>query len=537
MATSSIISRNTYRPKGQPRVIHERGRAPTALEIGRSDGKEFRYLNDKYSSKITHWYPCAKKRSHEKGEVFIFRLLPALKMVMVNASTDQEERIATFVSGREPDGMLNSDVIRRVGVIEHFGPGQLVSFIPSLPYVPENQEYPLYSSPSDNPYQLLRKALWEQGNRLKKEWLPLIMVPKEIDEYRVQMKMKSQRRSEMLLPMPKERFFAYGLIYRGHNPETGKDFLFDGTAYGALAGHGLQIISFNTQVFKALQRAYRQRMESDDDTENDRFIFPDPADADAGTLNYIWNPKFPNPVTGDEKDTIGYDATVSRKYFTNPEQGRKINLELDQEFLDQYYQSWEPWSEILRGTYGVELVQLLARFFPELKGPCKMAWQSHKSLMEAWEKAFHDGPDEFDFYDLLHRKYAEDRDQEESEEQKETGNSTGKATSPHRESSRLSREPSVTRDATEERRDDFVQEAVRESIPHEDNLARGGRAATAMTQRGKTRPRVLGTRQPASERNVGAVEDMKVTSADFSIPPEQDRRQETVETGQEQNQF
>jgi len=447
MATATMATTNQkpyFVPSGKLRNVHEAGRAPTASEIGCTDRKEFRYIHPKWDGKITHWFPCAKRKSHDQeGVCFVCRFLPAL-----TPSVNEHPGAASpFQPGREQDGSLHSNTVRRVGIIDNFGSLRPVSFIPSLPFVPGNQNYPMYSSPADNPYQLLRAALWEKGSRLKKEWIPLIMPPKEIDEYRQQAKMKSTRRSEPVLPMPRQRFFAYALIYRGHNPVTGKDFAFDQTPYGLQPEHGLQVVSFNEQAYRALQKQYRGKIESDGP---DQFIHPDPVAPEQGALNYIWNPKFPNPINGEDGgDKIGYDAVVSRYYYDAPNRKNTIDLQLPVPFLEWYYRSWEPWSEILNGTYGTNQVQLLAQFFPELKGPCEMAWQSHPTLMAAWEDAFQDAPGKFNFYDLLQRRYGEDWDSMEAEAQEETNRNPG-----HRKS-RLNYEPSDSQ-GTDEPEQEYV---------------------------------------------------------------------------------
>ena len=508
------------------RTLREEGRAPTASEIGCSDRREFRYLHEKWNDKITHWYPCAKRKSHDQeGVVFMFRILPALV-------TGESEHLSPFLPGREPDGTLHSSAIRRVGIIDNFGSVRPVSFIPSLPFVPDNQDYAPYSSPADNPYQLLRTALWEKGNRLKKEWIPLIMLPKEIDEYRTQANMKSTHRSEPFLPMPKQRFFAYALIYRGHNPATGKDFTFDRMPYGTLPEHGLQVVSFNNQVFKALQKQYRSTIESDGP---ERFAHPDPAAPEQGALNYVWNPKFPHPVNGEEGgDAIGYDATVSRYYYDTPRRKQEIPLKLSASFLEWYYQSWEPWSNILNGTYATDQVRLIARFFPELKGPCEMAWQNHPTLMAAWEEFFRDAPARFDFHDLIHRKYSEDWDTMEAEE--ETDRKTR-----HRES-RLSNEPSYP-SVPDEQEYDFADEVPENESPFGESFPVDSEPAPTAEQiiagrntAATTVPRSdwggTGSRTPRNpaRKPVGV---KRMTQEDFNIPVES----AGGDTGEEVGQF
>jgi len=430
-ATQATTNQKPYFFPSELRNVREEGRAPTASEIGCTDRKEYRYIHPQWEGKITHWYPCAKRKSHDQeGVCFVCRFLPAL-------TTNVNEHPGTtspFQPGREQDGTLHPNTVRRVGIIDNFGSIRPMSFIPTLPFVPNNQNYPMYSGPADNPYQLLRTALWEKGSRLKKEWYPLIMSTKDIDEYRQREKMKSTHRSESILPMPKQKYFAYALIYRGHNPVTSKDFAFDQTPYGLQPEHGLQVVSFNEQVYRALQKQYRSKIESDGP---DQFIHPDPAAPEQGALNYIWNPKFSNPISGEDGgDKIGYDAVVSRYYYDAPNRKNTVDLQLPTDFLERYYRSWEPWSKILNGTYGPDQVYLLARFFPELRGPCEMAWQNHPALMAAWEEAFKDAPNQFNFFDLLQRRYGEDWDSMEAEAQEETNRNPG-----HRKS-RLNYEPS-----------------------------------------------------------------------------------------------
>jgi hypothetical protein len=456
MATVTATAKPYFAPQGKLRRILETGRAPTASEIGCTDRKEFRYLHPRWDGKITHWFPCAKRKSHDQeGVVFAFRILPALTPGL----NDHPGATSLFQSGRGQDGSLHPNTIRRTGIIDNFGSTRPVSFIPTLPFVPDNQNYPAYSSPADNPYQLLRAALWEKGSRLKKEWMPLIMLPGEIDEYRQQVKMKSTHRSEPLLPMPRQRFFAYALIYRGHNPVAGKDFTFEQMPYGILPEHGLQIVSFNEQVYRALQKQYRNKIESEGP---DQFLHPDPAAPEQGALNYIWNPKFPNPVNGEDGgDKIGYDAVVSRYYYDAPNRKHNVDLKLPVSFLDWYYRTWEPWSETLNGIHGTEQVHLLARFFPELKGPCAMAWQNHPTLMAAWKEAFKDAPDQFDFFSLLQRKYGEDWDGMEDETREETNRKTS------RRESRLNYEPSSP--GTDEQGYDMPDNDASDEVPEDES--------------------------------------------------------------------
>jgi hypothetical protein len=100
-------------------------------------------------------------------------------------------------------------------------------------------------------------------------------------------------------------------------------------------------------------------------------------------------------------DGFGYTATASVEYYERPGRADEIDLKLSQSFGDWYYENWQWWDDILKPVTGVEQVQLLAEYFPELGPVCQQLWDGHDKLLEAWEKA----PfvrKEVDFFELFY---------------------------------------------------------------------------------------------------------------------------------------
>jgi hypothetical protein len=454
----------------------------------------------------------------------------------VVATMQKGREIAGFAPGRDEEGVLHPNMIRRAGVVENFGSTRQVCFIPSLPYIPEHQKYERYSSPEDNPYELLRHALWEKGNRLKKKWMPLLMTKKEIEAYRTQEKMKSKQHSDVLLPFVKPRFFAYAQIYNGYHCATKKNFVFEDAPFGSDPNDGLQIVSFNKQAYWALREEYSRQNESKESQET--FAICDPAAQDEGTLNYIWNPKFPHPISGNEKSGIGYAAAVSRRFFEKPEKAQAVDLTLSDDYMDWFLENRLPWSDVLKGTFGVEQVRLIARAFPELKGPAKMAWEHHPLLMNAWEEAF-DGPDDCDFYELLHGKYAEDQDPDEADTQdEETTKDRKQAVA---STSRLRKEPPEPQkyeaDSHDETAlDETLDGTLLDEFPFEDQedvepvtttrasertaqkplAGRAGVVSNPATRAAAKSDVGRSRTKPVSRRS--SIEDMKLQESDFALP-------------------
>ena len=390
----------------QRRVVLEKGRAHTSADIDLPDWNSINYIHPDFEGKVHHWFPGAKKKSAQAGEPFVFRLLPALS-TQIEGMEIAEGAFSDWKPGRETDGSLNNAMFRQVGVIEQFGSNRQVSFIPCLPY--DTPDAPSFSGLNDNPYQLLCDALFQmKSSGLDPNWAPLVMTKKEIDAYRDKHGLQNKVFSASLLPMRNSRYFGYAWIYRGYNTATQKDFHFKNIPYGAHPKHGLQIISISRSAFQALGAEYRRSLREGQRGQN-RFLYPDPAQFDEGTLNYVWLAKTTNPIDGTpgSDNVMGYTGAVSQDYFAVPESPVETDLTVGKEFQDWYYENWQPWSEVLKGTWGQEQVFLIAKYFPELKGVCKRIWSGHKKLMPAWEEAFASVTfdEHYDFHEILHRKY------------------------------------------------------------------------------------------------------------------------------------
>lgn len=384
------------------RDFSEPFRAQTEADLETPDWNEFRYFDPQENPDVQYWQPGTKKKSFENGETFVFRILPACRY-------DQANDQASFPPGRNEKGLLDEGAIWPVNVVEKFGADRKVSFIPTLPYVPLNGTYPPHASPNDNPYYLLTSTLWrlKSSTKLPPSWRPLVMTSEEINEYRKKAKLFGAFHSQLLLPLPKWRYFSYSLIYRGYHLEAGEDFLYENAPYGIFPEQGLQLVSVNQQAFQDIQREYARRARSAASGLSDEFYFADPAEANQGMLNYVWNRKFPSPVDSNpmKLEGFGYAGAVENRYHLSPSQFQQIDLVLPAAFLQWYSRQWRPIGHVLRGTTGVELVRLLARFAPELREPCKLAWQRHRTLMEAWEEEFAGAPSDYDFHETLDMIY------------------------------------------------------------------------------------------------------------------------------------
>ena len=389
---------NIYQPR-VPRQIEEAGRAQTAADFEPPEWNETRYIADAYVNTVRYWQPGAKKKSYDNSEIFAYRILPEVAPVHESES---------FLPARRSDGSLSSRAIWPVCVIEKFGFDRKISFIPTLPYVPGDGRYEPYGGLYDNPYHLLTSFLWRRKEkRLPKEWAPLVMTTDKITEYRKQHGLWNSFFSTLLLPLPKFRYFSYALLYRGYDVKTECDFEFDGLPYGLGADDGLQVVSVNQQVYGDLKREYARKARTASAGAMDEFYFPDPAAPDQGTINHVWNRSFPNPVdsSAGKQEGFGYAGAVECRYHLSATNFRETDLRLDAAFLDQYYEQWQPWPQMLRGTTGIEQVRLIARYAPELKSPCEQAWERYPVLMTAWEEAFAGAPDSYDFYETLHTIY------------------------------------------------------------------------------------------------------------------------------------
>ena len=402
---SPIPEGGTQAPKR--RIVYEKGRAHTSADIDLPDWNNIDFINPAFEDKVRYWYPGAKKKSAQAGEPFVFRLLPALSTQIEGVEVAEGE-YSDWKPGRETDGGLNNAMFRQVGVIEQFGSNRQVSFIPCLPY--DSTDAPMFSGLDDNPYQLLCNALFQmKSSGIDPNWAPLVMTKKEVDAYREKHGLQNKVYSSSLLPMRNSRYFAYAWIYRGYNTATQKDFHFKEIPYGSLPRHGLQIISISKSAMNALQSEYRRSVRDGKAREQNRFQFPDPARFDEGTLNYVWLAKTTNPIDGSNgsDNVMGYTAAVAQDYFGVPENPVETDLTVAKDFQNWYYENWQPWSDVLKGTWGQEQVLLIARYFPELKGVCKRIWSGYKNLMTAWEEAFAsvDYDEDYDFHEILHRKY------------------------------------------------------------------------------------------------------------------------------------
>jgi hypothetical protein len=213
-------------------------------------------------------------------------------------------------------------------------------------------------------------------------------------------------RTQLLLPLPKERYFGYALIYKGFNVETEEDIEFEGQPFGLEPEQGLQMVTFNKQVFDSVQATMMlpSRPGASD------FYYPDPAAPSEGVLIYVWNRSFPSPINqkAGKLDGFGYAGGVETRYFKSPTNPTTVDLTLPDSFLEHYYENRKPWSSVLRGIHGLEQVRMIAEIAPELKGPCKFAWQNAPELMAAWEEAFRHAPDDCDFYEVLEHLYGND---------------------------------------------------------------------------------------------------------------------------------
>lgn len=393
---------NTDRQQERPRGIPGNVRAQTEADIELPDWNEVRYIDPEFGESVQYRQAGTKKKSFDNGEKFVYRMAPECEL------TDTGE-VSRFPAGRDGNGFLTTGTVWPVNVIEKFGLNRKVSFIPTLPYAPIDGKYPPYSSPTSNPYHLLTTTLWRQkhSSRFPREWRPLVMTTDEIDEYRKQAGLFGSYFSQPLLPLRKWRYFSYGLIFRGYNTVTEEDFEYDGTAYGERPEHGLQLVSVNDQTFQCLQREYARRARSASTGVIDEFYYGDPSAPDQGMLNYVWNRKFPNPVdpNAGKLEGFGYAGAVENRYHTSPSQWQDVDLRLSSSFLDWYAERWRPIVQVLKGITGVEQVRLLARFAPELREPCRRAWQHHPVLMEAWEDAFYGAPVDYDFHETLDMIY------------------------------------------------------------------------------------------------------------------------------------
>lgn len=378
-----------------PRVFEDVGRAQTAADFEPPDWNETRYIAAEFADEVRYWQPGAKKKSFENGDIFAYRILPEV------ASADCAE---SFPPGRRADGSLSVNAVWPINVIDKFGFERKISFIPTLPYVPSTGRYERYAGPYDNPYRLLTTWLWNhKGKRLPQGWTPLVMTTDEIAEYRKRNGLWNAFFSTLLLPLPKFRYFSYALLYRGYDTGAERDFEFDGEPFGAGPDDGLQIVSVNQQVYEDLRREYGRKARSASVGVTDEFYFPDPADPGQGTINHIRNRNYPNPVdeNAGKPEGFGYFAAVESRYHRSPTQFRDVDLRLEPSFLDRYYDRWQPWWKMLAGTTGAEQVALIARYAPELRGPCERAWERHPVLMEAWQESFAGAPDDYDFRETL----------------------------------------------------------------------------------------------------------------------------------------
>lgn len=398
----------------KPRFLIEEGRQQTDEDVALPHWSEHRYVQERWAGQVRFWRPSAKSKSFEAGAVFCFRLCPAIPTFTQKEIDRMDiDRIPRFLPGRDESGLFTEGTLRCVHTIDNFGFDRKVSFIPSLPYVPPNNSYEKYASPSGNPYSILTTTLWRKRESLPRAWGPLVMKVEEINAYRKSHGLYRRTRSQLLLPLPKKRYFGYGLIYRGYNIETEEDFAFEDRPYGLQPEHGLQLVTFNGQaageILSALMLPSRPGARD--------FYYPDPAAPDAGTLMYVWNRECSNPVIpkAAKLTGFGYAGAVETRYFQSPTKPVDVDLTLPESFLEFYSENRQPWSSVLRGTYGTEQVRMIAGIAPELKGPCKLAWQNHPLLMEAWEEAFQGVSDEeCDFFEVLHRIYGNEEPAGES---------------------------------------------------------------------------------------------------------------------------
>jgi len=380
------------------RVIRARGTAQTAKDFGPKDYLSVRLLDPKWEKKIHLWFPSGKK-TFETGKPFIFRLLPALSV-----SSDDQDEVAQFVPGRDPHtGDLSVEMIRTVGYMDRFGSGShQVAFMPHIPYQPD-EGYEAYTGPADNPLALIRNGLRAamRTNSLPKKWLPLTFSKKTADEALADAGIRAKY-SSVLLPPVVPKFLCYCWIIEGFDRKKEQAVRAPDEPIGSLPEHGLQIAVLGEQIFSTLAHSY-QLKETKNARRTNNFQFPDPANEAEGCLNYAWNKQEPSPIDGvvaPSKD-FGYTADVSLDYYEKPNKPLTIDLAMSSSFADWYYENWQWWEDILKPVTGIEQVQLIADFFPELGVVCKQMWDGHDDLLQAWEKAPFSRKDT-DFFELFY---------------------------------------------------------------------------------------------------------------------------------------
>jgi hypothetical protein len=391
--------------KRRDRVIHAKGRAQTEADFGLREWHEVRVLAPAVKNKARVWVP-GQGGTYKTGKPFIFRFLPALS---VNTESDTEEA-AEFIPGRDPgSGELSVEMIRTIGFIDRFGSGDhQVSFIPTDVYETD-EGYKPYNGPRDNPYALLVDGIRhaKAAGALPEKWQALGFTKKEIEAY-----LSANRISppsgicRALLPMVNYRKFAYALIYAGYDSTARKEITSVRTPVGLNPKDGLQLVCLPNQAYDTLAHEYSLRARTEGKTDRNAFQCPEPAMEDKGCLNYVWNNKFPSPVTGEMSvnSLSGYTATADPYYYPNSDEPQEIDLTLPEKFTDWYYENWLPWDEILKGISGTEQAALLAEFFPELGPVCERFWDGHDDLMHAWSKASFSKADT-DFNKLLIRNH------------------------------------------------------------------------------------------------------------------------------------
>ena len=554
MATAEIPTKRRHplqtekTPPPKRRIVVEKGRAHTSADIDLPDWNHIDFIAPEFEDKVKYWYPGAKKKSAQAGEPFIFRLLPALSTQIEGVETTGD-KFSDWKPGRETDGTLNNAMFRQVGVIEQFGSNRQVSFIPCLPY--DMPKAPPFSSLKDNPYQCLCDALFQmKGSGIDPNWQPLVMTKKEIDAYRDKHGLHNKVYSSNLLPMRNSRFFAYAWIYRGYNTVLQKDFFYKDVPYGSKPEHGLQIISISHSAVNALQAEYRRSIRGEG--KKNRFQYPDPAQFDAGTLNYVWLAKTTNPIDGGpgSDNIMGYTAAVAEDYYGVPDSPVEVDLTVPKNFQEWYYDNWQAWSDVLKGTWGREQVFLIARYFPELKGVCKRVWGGHKSLMTAWEEAFAsvDFDESYDFHEILHRKYGLQSERSTDVDDSDQPDSRDYTTSTRRPvaGSKVTRQPAKRRPASDLESEDFQYDSDRDDGEEPEKPVRSQRKFTREQEperKPKQRPeesRPAPRRRPPVEQEPGNENDVDTEDDDDDVPfdePEQRKpvKRSQADTGSQQS--
>ena len=358
---------------------------------------DYRIFNPEFEKKFTLWLPGVKS-TYQEGKSFIFRMLPAL------AANDGSESDEVYVPGRDPTtGELSVEMLHPVGYIDQFGSKmRKVSFIPQALNKRQGEELP-YARPDNNPLALLRSGLWSahKAKALPTKWTPLIWSQNTV---RTELSAAgySSQFARPLLPRLATKYFCYVWVYAGYDLKEESYIQSPSDPIGSKASHGLQVALLTDQISDKLAKDYLQQ-EKIRGRLSSEFQCPDPALPNDGCLNYVWNKEKPNPITGEviTAETFGYTATESVDFYKSPRDSVEVDLTFSPQFDEWYYSNWEWWDDVLQSTTGVDQVQLIAEYFPELGVVCRQIWSGHDELLEAVERAPFSFDEDIDFWDVI----------------------------------------------------------------------------------------------------------------------------------------